>query len=42
MDIKITLSDVCDELYRRQQKRNGELFSRQTKQQKKNFLSKNI
>lgn len=42
MEVKITLSDVCDELYRQQQKRNGELFSRPTKQQRKNFLSKNI
>ncbi len=42
MERKITLSDVCDELYRHQQKKTGELLSKQTKQQRTNFLSKNI
>lgn len=42
MEGKITLSDVCDELYRQQQKKTGKVFSKQTKQQRKNFLSKNI
>ena len=39
---KITLSDVCDELYRQQQKKRGKQLSKQTKQQRTNFLSKNI
>ena len=42
MEGKITLSDVCDELYRQQQKKTGKLLSKQTKQQRTNFLSKNI
>lgn len=42
MEGKITLSDVCDELYRHQQKKTGKLLSKQTKQQRTNFLSKNI
>lgn len=42
MNNKITLSDVCDELYKEQQKMRGQLFSRQTREQRKNFLSKNI
>lgn len=42
MEKKITLSDVCDELYKQQQKDAGKLLSKQTKQQRTNFLSKNI
>lgn len=42
MEEKITLSDVCDELYKQQQKRIGKLLSKQTKKQRTNFLSKNI
>lgn len=38
---KITLSDICDALYREQQK-TGKVLSKQTKQQRTNFLSKNI
>lgn len=42
MEGKITLSDVCDELYRQQQRKTGKMLSKQTKQQRTNFLSKNI
>lgn len=42
MEGKITLSDVCDELYRQRQKKTGKQLSKQTKQQRTNFLSKNI
>ena len=42
MEGKITLSDICDELYRQQQEKIGNLLSKQTKQERKNFLSKNI
>lgn len=42
MSEKITLSDVCDELYRMQQRKNGKLLKRQTRTERTNFLSKNI
>lgn len=39
---KITLSDVCDELYKQQQEKLGNGLANQTKEQRKNFLSKNV
>ena len=42
MEGKITLSDVCDELYKQQQEKLGKRFANQTKEQRKNFLSKNV
>ena len=42
MEERITLSDVCDELYSRQHKDTEDLLSKRTKQQRTNFLSKNI
>lgn len=43
MEFKINLSDICEDLYRGQQKRKGRQFlTKQTKEQKTNFLSKNI
>jgi len=42
MNSKITLSDICDNLYKEQQKKTGKVLSGQTKQQRTNFLSKNI
>lgn len=40
MDGKITLSDICDELYRQKQE-TGELPLERTKEQRKDFLSRN-
>lgn len=42
MDSKITFSDICDDVYKVQQKRKGKLFVRPTQKQRTNFLSKNI
>ena len=42
MERKITLSDVCDELYKQRQKKLGKGLVKQTKEQRKNFLSKNL
>ncbi len=39
---KITLSDVCDKLYKQQQEKLENGLANQTKEQRKNFLSKNV
>ena len=42
MERKITLSEICDDLYKKQQRRAGQMLVHPTKEQRKNFLSKNI
>ncbi len=39
---KITLSDVCDKLYKQQHEKLENGLANQTKEQRKNFLSKNV